>query len=158
MGQIILVLGAFTLLIFMTMSVNTAISNRVDDSYQAQAILAATTLAQSMLNQVTQKAFDDSVVVHPVDSVTHLTPVASLGRDLGEIYPNFDDIDDFNNYSKKDTIINGIFTTNVAVAYVTPANLGASSGVRTFYKRITVTMTSRELKNIPISLTRICSY
>ena len=158
MGQIILVLGAFTLLIFMTMSVNVAISNRVDDTYQAQSIIAATTLAQSMMNQVNQKAFDDSVVIRPIDTVSHLTPVLSLGKDAGEVYPNFDDIDDFNNYTRADTITNGIFTTKVAVAYVNPANLGVASLARTFYKKITVTVTSRELRTIPISLTRICSY
>ena len=158
MGQIILVLGAFALLIFMTMNVNVAISNRVDDTYQSQAILAATTLAQSMMNQMFQKAFDESVTVKPVDSLSHMTSAAKLGKDAGEVYPNFDDIDDFNAYTRKDTIINGIFTTNVSVVYVSSANLGATSASRTFYKKATVTITSRELKNIPISLTRVCSY
>lgn len=158
MGQIILVLGAFTLLIFMTMTVNQAISSRVDDNYQAEAVISATSLAQSMLNQACQKVFDDSALVYPADNVTQLTPVDLLGKEAGEVYATYDDIDDFDHYVRKDTSANGIFTTSVKVVYVDPANLYGTSAVRTFFKKVTVTVTARELKSIPISLTRIVSY
>ena len=158
MGQILLVLGAFTLLIFLTMTVNQAISSRMDDTYQAEAVIAATTLAQSMLNQVTQKPFDDSTRIKPVDSVQHLPPVYSLGKEPGESYSSFNDVDDFNGYVSTDTIINGIFTSTVDVVYVSPFSLEATSAERTFYKKISVRVGSRELKSIPIVLTRIVSY
>lgn len=158
MGQVILVLGAFTLLIFLTMTVNQAISSRIDDTYQSQAIIAATTLAQSMINEASQKAFDDSVLTRTVDTVSNLTPVFSLGKDAGETYATFDDIDDFKNYVRTDTIVNGIFSTSVDVVYVLPSALEATSVVRTFYKKIMVTVSARELKNIPIKLTSIVSY
>ncbi len=158
MGQILLVLGAFTLLIFLTMTVNQAINSRMDDTYQAEAVIAATTLAQSMLNEITQKAFDDSTRMKAVDSVQQLTPVYALGREPGETYSSFNDVDDFNGYVRTDTIINGIFTSTASVVYVSPSSLDATSAVRTFYKKIFVGVSSRELKSIPIVLTRIVSY
>jgi hypothetical protein len=158
MGQVILVLGAFTLLIFLTMTVNQAIGNRIGSTYQAEAIIAATTLAQSMVNEASQKAFDDSARSQIVNQVSQLTPVASLGKEAGETYATFNDIDDFNNYTRTDTIPNGIFTTSVRVVYVSPPALNVASGVRTFYKKIRVTVTATELKNIPITLTRIVAY
>ena len=158
MGQVILVLGAFTLLIFMTMTVNQAISNRMDDNYQAVAVISATSLAQSMINQVCQKAFDDSALIYPADDETQLTPVGTLGPDVGEVYATYDDIDDFDDYVRKDTSANGMFTTSVSVVYLNPTNLNSTSAVRTFYKKVTATVTAQELKNIPISLSRIVSY
>ena len=158
MGQVILVLGAFTLLIFMTMTVNQAIGNRIGSTYQAEAIIAATTLGQSMINEISQKAFDDSVLTRTVDQVSQLTEVASLGKDGGETYATFDDVDDFKNYTRTDSIPNGYFTTSVDVVYVSPSALSGTSNVPTFYKKITVTVTANELKYIPITLTRIVAY
>ena len=160
MGQIFLVLGAFTLLIFLTMTVNQAISNRVDDTYQAEAIIAATSMAQSMLSEVTQQAFDDSSLVYPADDPNQLTPVYYLGPEGGETYAGggFDDIDDFKGFARTDTIINGVFTTTVDVCYIDPMSPESTSMVRGFYKKITVNVTSKELKNMPITLSRVVSY
>jgi hypothetical protein len=158
MGQILLVLGAFTLLIGLTLSVNQAVSGRMGDTYQAQAVIAGTTLAQSLLSEIGHCAFDDSTVSKSVSTVSQLTPVGSLGKDAGETYATFDDIDDFKSYTRQDTIINGIFTSTVDVVYVDNSNVDVTSGVRTLYKKVSVTVTSNELKNLPIKLERVFSY
>ena len=160
MGQIMLVLGAFTLLIFLTMTVNQAISNRMDDTFQAEAVIAATSIAQSMLTEVAERAFDDSALVYPADTTGQLTPVYALGPEPGETFANggFDDIDDFKGFVRTDTIVNGAFTTTVDVCYIDPLSPESILMLRSFYKKITVTVTSKELKNIPITLSRLVSY
>jgi hypothetical protein len=111
-----------------------------------------------MMNEVCQKAFDDSVISRTVDTVTQMTPVASLGKEAGETYATFDDVDDFKNYTRVDSTKNGIFTTGVDVVYVSPLAPDGTSASRTYYKKVTVTLTSYELKNIPITLKRIVVY
>ena len=151
-----MVIGSFMLLSLLTLSVNRAIINNMEETYQSESIIAATTLAQSLMQEVSLKAFDEKTISGPVDSTGGLTSVVALGRD-GEIYPFFDDIDDYKNYTRSDTIANGWFRSAVDIQYVDPTTLN-SSGVATFYKKISVTVIDPLKMNRPITLTNVISY
>src|SRR5713101_8013520 len=121
MYQTVMVIGSFMLFSLLTVTINGAIIDKIDATYQSESIIAATTLGQGLIQEISLKAFDQAVVAGTVDSVSELTPVNKLGKDRGETYATFNDIDDYNTFTRNDTITNGIFTSSVRVQYVTPA-------------------------------------
>lgn len=159
MGQILLVLGSMILLSLLTISVNNLIINHTIETYESESIIAKTSLAQAMCQEISLKEFDEKTIGTTIDSTTYLTTKAQLGKDAGETFVStFDDIDDFKNYVRTDTLFNGIFTSTVAVYYVTPANLTTASAVQTFFKRIDVTVNDINNTGTPMTLSNIISY
>ena len=53
-----------------------------------------------LLKKLNRKAFDEKTLVFPTVNRSTLTPAGSLGKESGEVYPYFDDVDDYNNYSR----------------------------------------------------------
>lgn len=156
MYQIMLTIGSFVLLSFLTISVNNTITNRMDETYQAESVIASTTMSQALLQEISLKAFDEQTVSGTVDSVSGMTAVSSLGRD-GEIFPNYDDIDDYKNYTRLDTVSNGIFQSTVNVWYCNSSTLDSSS-VKTYYKKIAVSVIDSKKMVVPVTLSTIISY
>jgi hypothetical protein len=114
----------------------------------AEYRITATSLGTSLLENVHDLAFDEATVdtFLTTSQSTSLTPAASFGAETGETsYTLFDDIDDYHNYSKIDTIPNSaIFFTTAKVEYllVTPPSTIAVTTTQTFNKMITVYVTS----------------
>ncbi len=79
------------------------------------------------------------------DRISELTPSDHLGPETGETTSiTFNDVDDYNNYSRIDTIPNSaIFKTAVFVSYVqVSGNTITQTSSKTFNKEITVYVTS----------------
>ena len=157
MVQTLFVTGSFMLLCILTATVNKAIVNKTGDTYQAEAFIAATTLAEGLSQEISQKAFDEKTVTAAADSAGSFTAVGSLGKEAGEVYATFDDIDDYRGYTRVDSLANGAFTSSVAVQYLNPATLDTSA-VRTYYKKVTITVTDQREMLVPVTLTSIISY
>jgi len=85
----------------------------------------------------------------PPVTPSQLTAPGALGPAGGETYPNFNDLDDFNNLSLVDsTSLPSVqFTISAQVVYVNPNNPSQVSGSQTFAKRLRVTVTSPFLVN-----------
>ena len=158
MYQTVLVIGSFMLFSILTLTINSAIIDKIDATYQSESIIAATTLGQALLQEINLQAFDQTTTAGTVDTVSLLTAVNKLGKDGFETYATFNDIDDYNNFSRKDTITNGIFTSSVRVQYVSAAAPGDTSSVRTWYKKVSVSVTDSKKMTLPITLTNIISY
>ncbi|UCH64586.1 MAG: hypothetical protein JSW63_08120, partial [Ignavibacterium sp.] len=59
------------------------------------AVIAASSVAQSMIEEIQQKAFDENTVSKSVLNDANLTDLSYLGPDKGEFNnTQFDDIDD----------------------------------------------------------------
>jgi len=152
-------LAAFVLLSRLLLTVNDAAISKAELVSQAEATLYATTLAQAMIQEVSLKYFDQRTVKTPATSPDSLSPAEILGADLGEVFPNFNDLDDYHGYKR--SVANprlGAFRTSVRVSYAN-AN-GDSVKVRTYFKKITVTVSGNSevtLKH-PIELASLISY
>ena len=112
--------------------------------------LVATSLGQSLIEEAIGKGFDEVVLSDPPTSLpASFTPTGSLGTELGEYYPNFDDVDDFNGYSRTDTTEVGVaYTASAQVEYVDGSNPdGPAETSPTFFKRLKVTVSSDYLSN-----------
>ena len=148
--QYILIAGVMFLISQMSLTVNSRILQAKGLSTENESILAATSFAQSFLREVAAKKFDERAIGKKVTSVDSLTAAVSFGPDYGEGYATFDDIDDFNGYTR--SISNdrlGDFNMAVVVNYVNKGSLETTSFVRTFMKSVTVTISGPYLpKNI----------
>jgi hypothetical protein len=158
-GQILSLMAAFVLLSRLLLSVNDAAIFKTELVNQAEATLYATTLAQATVQEVTLKDFDQNTTSKAVPSPDSLTLAKNLGPEVGEVFSKYNDLDDFNGYKR--TVANprlGNFQSAVRVTYA--AANGDSTVDRTYYKRITVTVSdiSKLTLKIPVELTRIISY
>ena len=122
-GQSFLSLGAMTLLSLIVLQVNTgfvATSSRLLDN---KLSILAISLASSIIEEASGKAFDVGTIADAVSNTADLTYVSSLGKSPTETYPNFDDFDDFNNLNITSSLItSGEFDISSEVCYVNPAN------------------------------------
>ena len=157
--QYILIAGAMAMLSHLSLTVNSSILATSDLSNQNEAVLGATSIAQSVLREVAAKKFDEKTIGKSVSSVDSLTAVGSLGPESGETYANFDDVDDFNGYVRTATTDRlGNFNVAVAVSYTDKTTPGGVSSARTFMKAITVTVSGNPSLQQNVVMKTIVSY
>jgi hypothetical protein len=159
--QSLLALGAIWLFALVTINFNSTVVHNISIEVENKVYLTAFSLADDMIEEIKQKAFDEIVVdsfytIYEDD----LSTILSSGGEEGTDRRFFDDIDDYNAY--KDTI--GLpyveeFIRTVRVYYANPANFDDSNpGPKSFYKKVEVKVES--LKNylsIPVTLSFIFS-
>ncbi len=146
-GEQILSIFAITILTLLILSVYNSYANKDTAFYNNEAIITGTGEAQSMLNEIKSRAFDQNTVNKAVSSPDSLTPTANLGPDLGEsVSTQFNDIDDYNNYTRADTMSRmGIFNIKVNVYYIANMSNGVKSTVPTYSKEVDIFVTNFSL-------------
>jgi hypothetical protein len=104
-GQQILVLGAIILFSIFILRVYSTENGHIKNSITNEAIITATGVAQTLLEQIETESFDQNTVSKSVSTPDSLTAPISLGPDAGEnSVTKFNDVDDYNNYSEVDTM------------------------------------------------------
>ena len=157
--QMLLIIGALLLLSLISLSVNRAVLLSQETSSEGDAVLVATSLAQSLIEEVSRKKFDQKVVSGSVTKPDSLTPTSRLGPDAGEVFPNFNDLDDFNGCSRTtSTQLLGNFRLKCRVWYTDSTLVGDSTSSRTFMKTISVVADSNGFLKSPVTLRTILSY
>ncbi len=158
-AQHLLAIAAILLLTTLILNVHRSTGEKILITYTNESVITGTGVAQSLMDEITIKAFDENTVFHPVFDADSLTAVNSLGADLNEyLRTDFDDVDDYQNF--QDTVTTdrmGEFNVKVLVAYVNPNDLESLSSVRTFTKRIKVMVTNFNLPDT-IRLSHIVGY
>lgn len=141
-GQTLLTIMATVMLSRLILSVNAGTAQSGEAIEMSAYRITGTSLGTSILEEASGQAFDQATVASDVNSISLLS--TALGPETGEIYPNFDDYDDFNGLVKVDSLqSSAIFTTRVTVEYVSISG-GAIvvSSTPTYNKRITVKVSS----------------
>jgi hypothetical protein len=165
-GQMLMVLGALILFSILLPSVNRTLLYNDQAVTQGNSELVAMALAQRILAEASVRAFDVVCLSLPPVNPSQLTPVGSLGPAMGESYPNFNDLDDFNNLALVDSTAFPSVPFNIAasVDYVRPDNPSVVAGSQTFAKRLRITVTSPFLVNpannqpVQIQLEQVFAY
>jgi hypothetical protein len=152
-SQTLLTIGALMLLSVLALSVNRAIVNHQTSALQTQAMLAAFAEARNILEEIGTKSFDEATAPKqdadrgpgkrkgppPGKGPKDFTPPGLLKKELGESYPHFNDIDDFNGLKKKGwNPVFGDVDVGVEVNYVTPSEAKEISMISTTAKRVDV--------------------
>ena len=157
-GQSLITIAAMMLLSVLVLRINSTILNTDQVVQDSKFGLLATSMATSMIEEATNKAFDANTDSQNVTSLSQLTPPSKLGPDSGEAYPNFDDVDDYNGYSRIDSSMpSAVFKISCSVAYVSSASPNTVSTTATWNKKITVTISSISMQDT-VRMSTIFSY
>jgi len=127
--------------------------------YENECFIYGESLSQGLIEEIQTRAFDENTVSGTVDSPEDLSPANSMGHEGGEDSMNqFDDIDDFNNYSYTDSLSgHGNFVVNVSVYYINTSLPDVISNLPTFSKRVDISMDNPYLESTVI-VSKIFSY
>lgn len=158
-GQTLLVTVGLLLFTIFILTVYRTTTSRFAFAIANEALLSGTALAQSMIDEITIKAFDEQTISKVVATPDSLTPPNLLGPDAGETdLSKYDDIDDYNNYQRVDSLSRlGNYLTSVRVYYVSINNPDVLSTTRTFAKRIDVFVSNTFITDT-IKMYRIVTY
>ncbi len=156
MGQreLLLVLGALILFGLLRLSTNRYLIDQNESIIQREYEFYGISLAQSFIEEGKTKAFD---VNGTVNNPSELTQWNQLGPAVGEIYPNFDDVDDYDNLSLTDSIGRDEFEVSISVFYVDENDPETPFNDETWYKRMNVTISNPYLIQ-PIVLGYVYAY
>ncbi|PKL82873.1 MAG: hypothetical protein CVV24_07900 [Ignavibacteriae bacterium HGW-Ignavibacteriae-3] len=157
-GQMMITVAAIFLLTLVIMRVTTNLLTTDNAMSNSKVGLMAVSLATSMMEEATGKAFDNNTDNGNVTVPTSLTAVANLGPESGESYIDFNDFDDFNFFKttpKIDSIEVApnkflIFQTFCRVDYVNELNPMVASAIQTWHKKLNVKVTSDAMRDATI--------
>ena len=146
-GHMLLTIAGVFLLSNLILNVHKANTNRLLTNYTSESVIDASGLAQSIIDMIQSKAFDENTVNKPVWQTDSLTSSNNLGPESGEYkHTEFDDIDDYNKYSETVTLDRmGDFNINVSVFYVNTLNPQIKSSTPTYSKKIELSITNYSL-------------
>jgi hypothetical protein len=140
-GQTMLTMLAMVLMSFLLLRVNSLFLQTNTTLFTTKFEVLAFSLGQSMIQEIESEAFDQATVSAVVSSTASLSTV--LGPETGETYATFNDIDDFNNYTRTVTNLpSAVFNIKCKVEYVNSATPDVVTTTPTWNKRITVFVTS----------------
>lgn len=153
--QSLLAFGAMLILALSSLNFNETVLSNSTIEIENKVVLTAFSLADDLIEEIKVRAFDAATVDFPTTNTASLTPAGSLGPGWWETYPNFNDIDDFNNYTKTVSAPHAEnYNITCKVRYVDGNNPDQVVSTQTFYKKVTVTVSSPYMIN-PISLSFI---
>ena len=146
--QSMLAIGSLFLLSMVSLNFNSALLHSNTVEIENKVYLTAFSLADDLIEEIKQKAFDEKTLVFPTVNRSTLTPAGSLGKESGEVYPYFNDVDDYNNYSRDaDAPHAESYHISAEVYYVSETDPDSKSTNQTFHKRVDVTVSSPYLNN-----------
>lgn len=154
-------IAALLLLSIVLLRVNNSFLSTNTVVQQTKYAVMAVSLGTSIIEEASDKAFDQATFSSSVSNINLLKEPSSLGPETGEVHPAFNDFDDYNNYVKNTssdvTFLSAIFTASTVVDYISPAAPNTTSSIRTWHKRIRVTVSSPSMPDT-IKLSTIFSY
>lgn len=157
--QTFLVIGSLVALTYTILNINNKTGIETNMQLNYEAVISGTSIGQSLLEEIAVKSFDERTISKRMTSKDSLTINSLLGKDAGEVsVKDFDDLDDYNGYIKRDTLSRlGIFSCNITVYYVVTLSPGTKSTSRTFSKKIDVIVSNKYLAD-NLFFTKIASY
>ena len=146
--QSFLSLGALMIFSLISLRFDSAVLQNTEVEVENKVYLTAFSLADDLLEEIKQRAFDEQTVDFKAITTSALTPSQSLGKESGEAWPNFNDIDDYNNYSKPVSLPHAENYTVVSkIDYVLESDQNQTSTSQTYFKRVEIFVDSPYLRH-----------
>jgi len=158
MGQreMFLVLGAMFFFTMNSLSVNRFCLHNSEIMMQSEFDYYAISLAQRIIEEGKTRLFDSvletGTPANPPDDFTY-----PLGPRNDEHYPNFTDVDDYNGLTLNVNTPRGDYVVSVQVGYVKDGHPDDIVTEKTYYKKITVTVSSDYISD-DVVLEHVYSY
>jgi hypothetical protein len=146
-GQSLFAIGAMLLLSLTILRVNNNIILTDTVLIDSKFGIIANSIATSLIESATEKFFDVNTKEGPCNQSALTYPP---GWESGESDPtNFNDFDDFNNYTQTDTVSSVIYFSHCRVSYISPdpddpTSLNTEVSSPTWHKKIDVAVTWRQ--------------
>jgi len=157
-GQSLLSVGALLMFSLVSLNFNTSVLQNTTVEVENKVYLTAFSLADDLIEEVKQKAFDAATIDFSTTNPASLTPPNNLGPANFEEYPNYNDIDDFHEFERGVSAPHAEnYQVSCIVQYVDGDNPDNVVGFQTFYKKVIVTVTSPYLRN-PVTLSHIFTH
>ncbi|MDI6807689.1 MAG: hypothetical protein QME66_01745 [Candidatus Eisenbacteria bacterium] len=157
-GEMLFLICAMALLSTLILSVNTSLFQANDFASEGTIGMYAVSVAQQYVEMARQLKYDETTVSgYPSNPPAGFTMAGRLGKDTGESYPDFDDVDDFNNFALRDSTSFGKCAVSIDVAYVNENDPTQTAQGQTYAKRMTVTVSSPFLR-APLRLSHVFTY
>lgn len=153
--QSFLTIGAMSILALASLRFNSNMLENNASEIENKVYLTAFSLADDLIEEIKQKAFDEKTIDFQAIAVDQLTTPDSLNKDSGESWPNFDDMDDYVGYNKEISLPHAEgYKVTCDVKYVNSD--GDVLNTQSFHKKVTVTVTSEYLR-YPLNVSFIFS-
>ena len=137
-------IGALLLLSLASLRFNSVILENTTVETENKVYLTAFSLADDLIEEIKQKAFDERTIDFQAINVNQLTYPPD--KEGGETWPYFDDVDDYNNYIKPVSLPHvEDYTVSCTVNYSTAS--GDDLYTQSFYKKVTVKVTSKYMSS-----------
>lgn len=158
-NQSMLVIGSIFLLGMLIVNFYNSNTEQLVTSVENETILAATGIAQSLLDDIQNRAFDEYTVDKYTDTPDSLTSAYMLGPEGGETSSIlFDDIDDFDGFNSVDSSTRlGAYNISVDVFYVANFLPDSTTSSPTFLKRINVNVINAYMEDT-LTLSHLIGY
>jgi len=147
-------IAAIALLALISLRFNTTLLENRTTEVENKVYLTAFSLADDLIEEIKQKAFDEQTVEWRAIPIEQLTDVDAFGvfdPDESSVI-DFDDIDDYHGYQKAVSLPHvENYTVMSTVDYVSASNPDVTSSSQTYFKRITVRVNSPYLSH-PVRL------
>ena len=154
-GQSLLSIGALVVFALVAINFNSTVLENTTVEVENKVYLTAFSLADDLIEKIKQKAFDAATIDFPTTNPESLTKADSLGPGWWETYPNYNDIDDYNGFEKTVSAPHAEnYQITCIVRYVDGDNPDQVVWTQTFYKKVTVTVSSPYLRS-PVQLSHI---
>lgn len=148
-------IGALLLFSLVSLNFNSTVLSNTTVEVENKVYLTAFSLADDLIEEIKQKAFDAATIDFPTTNPSTLTAANDLGHGWWEIYPDYNDIDDFHGFVDMVSTPHAEgYEITCVVQYVDGDYPDQIVSTQTFYKKVTVTVDSPYLRN-PIQLSHI---
>jgi len=156
-GQTILTMGALVLFSTLMVTMNTSYQTSGELVVQSELGITASSLATSLIEEATSRAFDKATDTAIATTLSCLTPPSNLGPE-NEVYPRFNDFDDYNNLTITQNVEKcGVFTLTSKIIYVDFTTPDVPAVFPTWHKKISVRVTSPSMLDT-IAMEYVFSY
>ena len=165
-GQTMLALGAMMLLSFLILRFNSVHLTSAQASYNAKFGIVATSLANSLIEEAKDKAFDENTLDTTIAINSPSAFATTLGKAAGEVYPDFDDFDDYTGLYYPDTLSlrnpqtgkPSKFEIRAQVNYINDAvNPIVTTTTKTYHKQIVVSVYNPAMTDT-VKISTVFSY
>lgn len=143
LGETLLVLGALVIFSLTTLYLNDSKLENNNQLMENEFRITALGISQSFIEEAQTLGFDEVLISgSPSTLPDDFTSVGSLGSDAGEIYPAFDDVDDFNGFTQSINTPRADYNVSVEVSYADTVNCSPGFSNTSFFKIMRVKVSS----------------